>query len=183
MKSFYAAAALIGALALTACDSPEETAARNAEQPVTGELTAEQVAAQATTPQASMTPAEREELRANIVSMLDAAGTERAQGHSRAPGADDQVVTLQPLQSHNFTVQMSTGKPYLVFGACDADCKVVDLAIVSSSGEVIKTDTDSADFPVLDFTPNAAGTYTVRLTMKECSLAPCYAGARVYQKS
>ena len=78
---------------------------------------------------------------------------------------------------------MVAGKPYLVFGACDGDCTVVDLALLDASGAVIKSDTDSADFPVLDYTPTAAGAYTVRITMAKCAVAPCYAGARVYQKS
>ena len=146
-------------------------------------ITAQQVAARATTPQASMTPAERQALRDNITGLLEQSGQERAEGHVPVPGVADQVVAMQPLQSHTFTVPMVAGKPYLVFGACDGDCTVVDLALLDARGALIKSDTDSADFPVLDYTPTAAGTYTVRITMAKCALAPCYAGARVYQKS
>lgn len=176
-------AASAAVFALAACQSPEEKAAAAAERPATDGTSAAEIAARATTPQASMTPDERAALRAEQVSLLDQVGAERAKGHVRVPGVEDQVVTLQPLQSHNFTVPMTQGVPYLLFASCDGDCTVVDLALLDASGAVIKTDTDSGDFPVLDFTPTTTGTYTARITMAECKLAPCYASARVYQKS
>jgi hypothetical protein len=183
MRSQACILAAVAAFSLSACGSPEEKAKQAAERPAADALTAEQVAARATTPQASMTPAERQRLHDNMTSLLDQSGAERAEGHVQVPGVPDQVVAMQPLQSHNFTVPMVAGKPYLVFGTCDGDCTVVDLALLGPGGDLIKSDTDSADFPVLDYTPTAAGTYTVRITMAKCAVAPCYAGARVYQKS
>jgi hypothetical protein len=176
-------AASAAVFALAACQSPEEKAKTAAERPDSEGTSAAEIAARATTPQASMTPAEREEFRNGMVEMLDQAGQNRADGHVRVDGVEDQVVAMQPLQSHNFTVPMTQGVPYLIFAVCDGDCTVVDLSLVNSAGQVIKSDTDSGDFPVLDYTPTAAGTYTVRMTMAECKLAPCYAGARAYRKS
>lgn len=169
-------------LGLSACGNAEERAKSEADRPNAEGLSAAEIAARATTDQASMTPAEREEFRQGMVEMLDQTGSNRAEGHVRVAGVEDQIVAMQPLQNHNFTVPMSAGKPYLIFAVCDGDCKVVDLTLLDSAGAEIKADTDSGDFPVLDFTPTAAGTYTVRMKMTECSLAPCYAGARVYQK-
>lgn len=175
--------ATVAALALAGCDSAEDKAKAAAERPNADGPTAEEVAARVTTPSVSMTPAEREEFRLKTVSLLDDVGADRAEGHTRTPGVQDQVVAMQPLQSHNFTVPMTQGTPYLIFAVCDGDCTVVDLSLLDSTGKVIKSDTDSGDFPVLDFTPSAAGTFTVKMTMTNCKLAPCYAGARVYQKS
>lgn len=176
-------AVALATLALAACGNAEEKAKTSAERPNAEGTSAAEIAARATTPQASMTPAEREQFRAGMVEMLDAAGENRAEGHVRVAGVEDQIVAMQPLQSHNFTVPMTAGKPYLIFAVCDGDCKVVDLTLIDSAGAEIKTDTDSGDFPVLDFTPTAAGTYTVRMKMTDCALAPCYAGARVYQQN
>jgi hypothetical protein len=170
-------------LVLTACGSAEEKAKQAAERPSGEGVNAEQIAARATTPQVSMTPAEREAFRTQTTKLLDDVGAERAEGHVPAEGVADQIVSMQPLQAHNFTVPMTAGTPYLIFGVCDGDCTVVDLALLDSTGREIKQDTDSGDFPVLDFTPTAAGPYTVRMTMAKCKLAPCYAGARVYRKS
>lgn len=181
-SQFYIALAAVTAL-LAACGSSEEKAKQAADRPTADALSAQQVAARASTPQASMTPAERQALRDNMLELLNGVGESRAEGHVPVPGVADQIVAMQPLQSHNFTVPMTAGKPYLIFGTCDGDCTVVDLALLDARGAVIKSDTDSADFPVLDYTPTAAGTYTVRITMAKCALAPCYAGARVYQKS
>lgn len=181
-SQFYIVLAATTAL-LAACGSPDEKAKEQAARPADDGVTAQQLAARATTPQASMTPAERQRLHDNMTALLEQSGAERAEGHVQVPGVPDQVVAMQPLQSHNFTVPMAAGTPYLVFGTCDGDCTVVDLALLGPGGDLIKSDTDSADFPVLDYTPTAAGTYTVRITMAKCAVAPCYAGARVYQKS
>lgn len=182
-KSRLALAAMaLSTLALSACGNAEEKAKAEADRPNAEGLSAAELAARATTEQASMTPAEREEFRQGMVEMLDQSGANRAEGHIRVPGVEDQIVAMQPLQAHNFTVPMAAGKPYLIFAVCDGDCEVVDLTLLDNSGAEIKTDTDSGDFPVLDFTPTAAGTYTVRMKMTECKLAPCYAGARVYQQ-
>ncbi|PZO06041.1 MAG: hypothetical protein DCF29_06850 [Alphaproteobacteria bacterium] len=170
------------ALALSACGNAEDKAKSDADRPNAEGLTAAEIAARATTEQVSMTPAEREEFRQGMVEMLDQTGENRAEGHIRVPGVEDQIVAMQPLQDHKFTVPMTAGKLYLIFAVCDGDCKVVDLTLLDSAGAEIKTDTDSGDFPVLDFTPTTSGSFSVRMTMTECDLAPCYAGARVYQQ-
>ena len=185
MKSVFPSmiAMSVAVLALAACDSAEEKAKAAAERPAGQNISAEQIAAQASTPQASMTPAEREAFRTQTKSLLDEVGADRAEGHVSVDGVEDQIMAMQPLQAHNFPVPMTAGTPYLIFGVCDGDCTVVDLALVDSTGRVIKSDTDSGDVPVLDYTPTTAATYTVRMTMTACKLAPCYAGARVYRKS
>lgn len=185
MKAFVlpTIAVLASALTLTACGSAENKTKAPSERPNAEGPTAAELAARATTRQASMTPAEREEFRAATIKLLDDVGADRAEGHVRVAGVEDQVAALQPLQSHTFTVPMTQGVPYLVFAVCDGDCTVVDLTLLDSAGTVIKSDTDSGDFPVVDFTPPSAGAYTVRMTMAACKLAPCYAGARAYQKS
>lgn len=184
MKSiFLATASLAAVLAIAGCDSAEEKEKAAAERPNAEALTAAQIAARATTRRVSMTPAEREEFRSATIKLLDDVGENRAEGHERIDGVEDQVVAMQPLQSHTFAVPMAQGVPYLIFAVCDGDCTVVDVSLLDSAGALIKSDTDSGDFPVVDYTPTAAGAYTVRLTMAECKLAPCYAGARVYRKS
>ena len=35
------------------------------------------------------------------------------------------------------------------------------------------------DYPVVTYTPAANGNYIVRILMQACTVAPCYAGARV----
>lgn len=169
-------------LILAACGNGQDRAETESARPNSDGLSAAELAARATTDQASMTPAEREAFRKGMIDLLDQTGADRAQGHSRVAGVDDQVVAMQPLQTHTFTVPMASGNDYLVFAVCDGDCTVVDLTLLDTTGTIIKTDTDSGDFPVLDYTPTAAGPYIIRMTMAKCDLAPCYAGARAYKK-
>lgn len=182
MNRITTIAVALGLLTLAACGNEQEKVKSDATRPNSEGLSAAEIAARATTDQASLTPAEREAFRKGMVDLLDETGLERAEGHSRLTGLDDQVVAMQPLQSHTFTVPMTASDDYLVFAACDGDCTVVDLTLLDPAGAVIKTDTDSGDFPVLDYTPDVTGSYAVRMTMAKCALAPCYAGARAYKK-
>jgi hypothetical protein len=74
---------------------------------------------------------------------------------------------------------LSTGRSYTIVGACDDDCKNIDLDVVNSQGLVVASDYASADFPVVRLSVPASGDYTVRIILQDCSFAPCYVGARL----
>ena len=74
----------------------------------------------------------------------------------------------------------SAARTYRIVGACDDDCSNLDLELIDvSTGGVVASDMLQDDFPVVDFTPQANGRYIVRLLMQTCTVAPCFAGARV----
>lgn len=84
--------------------------------------------------------------------------------------------------SETFTVALQKGSAYVLVGACDNDCTDVDLALIAPSGEVVDVDVETDDVPVVEVTPGRSATYTVRVSMPECSAAPCRWGVGVFVK-
>ena len=154
--------------------------------PNTGDVSAadaaRQVAAQATTQQATLTDAEREQLRQLATGYLDGSAPNLAPGYTTANGIADDVVALQPGQTHNWTVNLQQGVTYRIIGACDNECSNLDLELVDAAGAKVDEDIATDDHPVVDVTPAVAGAYTVRATMKTCTVAPCYTGLRALQR-
>jgi len=68
-----------------------------------------------------------------------------------------------------------------VLGACDTNCRDVDLYVMDPSGQEIGRDVLTDDYPVVEI-PNAQdGTYTVRIGMPDCGADECLSAARVYR--
>lgn len=93
--------------------------------------------------------------------------------------AGQELASLQPGTSYDWGVSLEAGVRYRIVGACDNECSNVDIQLVDSGGSIVAQDVLADDFPVVDFTPNAAGAYQVRMLMRTCTFAPCYAGARL----
>ena len=122
------------------------------------------------------------QLRQLVSGYLDNYAGQLAQGYQRSGGHPDQIVPLQPGQTWSWAVQLQPGQTYKIIGGCDNECSDFDLTVTDPSGNQLASDLLLDDYPVLDFTATTAGTYQVQMTMAACSIAPCYAGARVYQR-
>lgn len=79
-----------------------------------------------------------------------------------------------------FTVSLKGGTQYSVVGMCDTDCSNLDAYLTDSSGNLVDSDVEDDDFPIVSAT--ASGTYTVRLVMKACSSAPCAFGVKAFKQ-
>lgn len=79
-----------------------------------------------------------------------------------------------------FTVALKGGTQYSVVGMCDTDCSNLDAYLTDSSGNLVDSDVEDDDFPIVSAT--ASGTYTVRLVMKACSSAPCAFGVKAFKQ-
>ncbi len=102
--------------------------------------------------------------------------------------ADDKYKIVESLYGNlyssgdeTFQVEMRTGNSYAMLGACDDDCGDMDLFLMDRGGNKLDSDTAVDSFPMLNFTPSASGTYTVRVEMFECSTKPCFFSVGVYQ--
>ncbi|MGV3579581.1 hypothetical protein [Brevundimonas sp.] len=135
------------------------------------------------TPQVSLTEEQRVQLRELAKSYIDDAAAENTQGFTAVSGVQDEVVALQPTQVHNWTVQLQRGQSYRVIGGCDNECTDMDFELLDPSGKIIERDTLPDSFPIINVTPQSPGAYTVRFLMKTCTVAPCYAAARLYHQT
>ena len=68
-------------------------------------------------------------------------------------------------------VQLTAGKYYTFFAACDHDCDNIDLTLKSADGSVIKADTQGDDAPMFGLRPTRTGRYTLSVTIPGCKTA------------
>lgn len=133
----------------------------------------------APTGQANLTAEQRAQLEGLVKNFLDGATQRFAQGMAPAPGFNDQVAALQPGHDDRWQVNLAGGTAYRILGACDNECSNLDIELIDSHGGVVASDVLPDDFPVVNFTPAANGTYYVRTMLQTCTVAPCYVGARI----
>lgn len=129
--------------------------------------------------QAQINPQERTGFETLVRRYLDGAQERFASGMSETPDAPEQIVTMQPSHDFRWYVNLTAGTRYTFIGACDDDCTNVDFELIAPQGGVVASDLLQDDFPVASYTPSENGRYIARLLMMECSIAPCFAGARV----
>jgi hypothetical protein len=141
---------------------------------------ATQTAPSGTVQQAQLTPEQVEQVRAVVRQYLDLSQQANAAGHAPAAGFSDEIAGLQPGTDHRWQIELAAGTTYKIIGACDNECSNVDMELIDvATGGVVESDMMGDDIPIVDFTPPANGRYIVRLLMQVCTVAPCYAGARV----
>jgi hypothetical protein len=137
-------------------------------------------AAPATPPeQVRISDQNRREVLANIGDQLNQIGARFAAGFTAPQGFADETTSLQPGTDHVWRFDLVANTNYRIIGACDADCSNVDIELIDSRGGVVASDMYDDDFPVVDYTPTANGTFYARLLMQNCTRAPCYTGMRV----
>jgi hypothetical protein len=73
-------------------------------------------------------------------------------------------VYLSEGESQSLIRHFEKGVDYYVLGAGDDDIIDMDLALLSTTGEVLIEDTDDDATPILQFTPNYSGKMTLKIT-------------------
>lgn len=173
MRQLWVAAA--AALALAACgqgaDGPALPQVQAGATPPSTQSPA------SPTEQTQVTDEVRQQLITQQGQFLDATQQQFAASLSKLQ--DDVIVPMQPGRDHRFVVTLNAGTQYAFLGSCDGDCTNVDIELISmTTGGVVGNDMLPDDFPVVGYTPDAAGQYMVRLLMQACTRSPCYAGVR-----
>lgn len=85
-------------------------------------------------------------------------------------------------QSENWSITLHEGRTYQITGVCDGDCKDIDLVLLDGARKELVSDTSADDVPVMTYAIRATATYTVKVTMFQCSQDPCYFGLGVFFK-
>lgn len=181
---------VLAAGGLAACSPQNRAEAQNAEKsdrpdpgPAAVAQSEQDKAVIAATPQVSLSSREREEFRELARGNLDDAAKELAKGFSPVAGQEDQVVAMQPTEAHTWRINLRRGQTYRILAECDAECTDLDLELMDPSGKIVERDTLPDSYPVLNIEPAADGAYTARLVMKTCTIAPCFAAARLYHQT
>jgi hypothetical protein len=134
--------------------------------------------------QAQLTAEQRTQLEQLVAGYLNNVQQQYGEGLAPAAGFSDHVAGMQPSTDDRWVVDLVAGTPYRIIGACDNECSNMDIELIDmNTGGVVASDVLPDDFPVVDFSPAANGRYMVRSIMQTCTVAPCYAGARILARS
>ena len=68
-------------------------------------------------------------------------------------------------------IQLTAGKYYTFFAACDSDCDNIDLTLKSADGSEVESDTEEDDAPMFSVRPTRTGHYTLSVTIPGCKTA------------
>lgn len=95
---------------------------------------------------------------------------------------DPFIDALAEGRSDNITVNLRAGTSYGIVGVCDSDCRDLDIALYDSRGNLITSDLEDDDIPVITINPSRSGTYRVRVNMANCNTNVCYYGIGAFGK-
>lgn len=110
---------------------------------------------------------------------LDNYARQLAPNGVRINAVPDLYAALQPQAEHRWQFQLRGGQAYAVLGACDDDCNDVDLIVEGPDSRALGADVENDDYPIVGFTPQTDGLYSVRIVLQTCTVAPCYVAARL----
>jgi hypothetical protein len=130
-------------------------------------------------PQAALSEENQALLGALVMGFLVDATLRQSQELVPAVGWSDVIVPLQPQADYRSDVTLQAGRWYRFLGACDFECGNIDLELIDANGVVVVRDLFANDFPQMDFMSETGGVYTLRIMMRSCTIAPCYAGVRM----
>ena len=90
------------------------------------------------------------------------------------------VDALRDGRSDWITVNLRRGVDYSILAIGDQDCRDLDLAVYDENGNLIGSDIQPDDVPVVQILPRWTGTFRVRVTMANTTAAYSYYGVGVF---
>lgn len=85
-------------------------------------------------------------------------------------------------EENTWTFYLNSAYDYRFEGFCDEDCDDLDLYLYDIDGEMIESDTEDDDFPIIYFSPASSGSFQVEISMYSCAVDPCYWGLAIFQQ-
>lgn len=77
-------------------------------------------------------------------------------------------------------LNLRRGTQYGIVSVCDEDCRDIDLSIYDSNGNLIDSDIEYDDHPMVSVNPNWSGRFRVKVKMTNCPTGACYYGVGVF---
>lgn len=84
--------------------------------------------------------------------------------------------------SDTYNFYLRNDKKYTIIGACDNDCRDLDLCLYDENGNEIDCDGKVDDKPVVSASPLWSGSFTLKVKMYDCRANPCAFGIMVFGK-
>lgn len=74
------------------------------------------------------------------------------------------------------TINLKKGVSYAILGVCDEDCNDIDIELYDDNGNLIASDTEADDRPLVRVSPRWNARFRIKVLMPGCSNAPCRYG-------
>jgi hypothetical protein len=74
---------------------------------------------------------------------------------------------------------------YAIIAVCDADCDDVDLFLSNLYGEIVSSDDEPDDTPLVTVPAGRPGVrmkYRIKVSMESCKSSPCYYGIGIFDR-
>jgi len=82
----------------------------------------------------------------------------------------------------SFTLTLRPGKSYAIVGVCDQDCRDIDLRLYDENDNLIDSDMEVEDHPLITVSPRWTAKFRIEVIMSGCSVSSCYYGIGVFGK-
>ena len=80
----------------------------------------------------------------------------------------------------DLSITLEEGNLYAITAACDADCGDIDLTLYSGNDELIDSDVETDDYPLVQVVVTQSGRFRVEVTMANCSAPTCFYGVGTF---
>jgi hypothetical protein len=90
------------------------------------------------------------------------------------------INTLSQGHSHYININLRAGTSYGFVGACDSDCRDLDIAIYDERGNLVTSDLEDDDIPAITLNTYRSGNYRIWVNMANCNTNTCYYGIGVF---
>ncbi|MGE0740540.1 MAG: hypothetical protein AB7O98_04295 [Hyphomonadaceae bacterium] len=95
---------------------------------------------------------------------------------------DESIAPVMGGETREIFFELTSGFEYIFQGACDQDCSDVDLELLAPDGASAGADDAPDDRPVIRIASLGGGIYTLRASLADCEVEPCYVGVRAYRR-
>ncbi|AFY44986.1 hypothetical protein [Nostoc sp. PCC 7107] len=90
------------------------------------------------------------------------------------------IDTLREGRSHYINVNLRADTSYGIVGVCDRDCRDLDISLYDDRGNLIASDLQDDDIPMISLNPDRSGRYQIQVDMANCNANTCYYGIGVF---
>ncbi|MEM6256500.1 MAG: hypothetical protein AAF821_26625 [Cyanobacteria bacterium P01_D01_bin.156] len=87
---------------------------------------------------------------------------------------------LEDNTRESIRITLEGGVSYGLIGVCDEDCGDIDLHLYDENDNLIDSDTQGDDYPVIQVQPEWTGPFSIVVEMPNCAAAYCYYGLGAY---
>jgi hypothetical protein len=95
---------------------------------------------------------------------------------------DPHIGSLGDKDRESFNITLHAGTTYAIVAVCDNDCNDIDLKLFDADDNLIDSDVETDDYPLLKVDVSRTQEYRVQVIMASCKTNPCWYGIGAYGK-